>query len=144
MNCSNCGSPTLANQQFCRVCGAALMADEPSRFNPSILGLAFLVFIFGSLMVTITGKMLDMRWLQFAGVIIMFGGMFLIAAFALLRQLWTRKNKSADSLQSEPLLPADTTNKLPPMRANDFIPSVTENTTNLLKTPTSKERTTSD
>ncbi len=138
MSCSNCGSVTLADQQFCRDCGAGLMAVEPSSFNPVIGGLAVLVFMFASLMVAITGKMLDLRWLQFTGVLIMFGGMFLVAAYALLRQFRPRKRKPSPTPQPESLSPADTTNKLPPVRANDFIPSVTESTTNLLKTPTPK------
>jgi hypothetical protein len=141
MNCPNCGTPTLAEHEFCRVCGKALTSDKPGRVHPQTLGLVALTFMFGGIMVALTGKMLDLSWLTFLGVFISIGGMFLMALLGLLGQSRTRKRKSIHIAQMETQLRADTTNKLLPIGENDFIPSVTEATTNLLKTPNTEART---
>ncbi|PYT01978.1 MAG: hypothetical protein DMF63_03850 [Acidobacteria bacterium] len=91
--------------------------------------------IFGGLLIAMGAKMWSVKWLLFVGLVITFGGMFAIAAFGLIRQ--TRPRKSRPILTSQPapaILAADTTNKLLPIGENDFIPSVVENTTELLKT----------
>ena len=138
MNCPNCGSLTLADQQFCRSCGAGLIADERRRsIPPQFWGL---VMAFGGILLAMTGKMTDLRWLLLAGVFISVGGMFLTAALSLLRQSRPRKRKNIPSHQSpQAFSKADTTNKLLPVGENDFIPSVTEVTTNLLEIPVSKK-----
>lgn len=99
---------------------------------------------FGGLLVALTGKMLELRWLTFTGVFIMIGGIFLVAAYSLLRQSRPRKRKATQPQQPEPALRADTTNKLLPIGNNDFIPSVVEGTTDLLKTPASRDSASSD
>jgi hypothetical protein len=135
MNCPNCGSQTLADQQFCRACGAGLMGDEPRSFNLQFWGLLTLLMVFGGLLLAMGGKIFDVKWVIFTGLVIMMSGVFFVAAYGLLRQSRPRKRKAVQSPQPESLSPADTTNKLPPIAANDFIPSVTERTTNLLETP---------
>ena len=136
MNCPGCGSPTLADQPFCRSCGTGLMADEPRRFNPQVWGLITLMLVFGGLLMAMSGKLFDLRWLIFAGVFVMIGGMFFIAAFAWLRETRPRKRKAVLLPQTKSLEPADTTNKLQlPIGENDFIPSVVDATTNLLEIP---------
>lgn len=134
MNCPNCGSTTSADQQFCRSCGESLTTDEPRRSTaPQFWGL---VMAFGGILLAMSGKIADLRWLLFAGVFLSIGGMFLIAALSILRQSRPRKHKAIVSPQrSESLSPADTTNKLLPIGEFDYIPSVTENTTDLLKEP---------
>lgn len=138
MNCSNCGSQTSADQQFCRSCGESLTAEERHSLRPQSLGLFALMIMFGGLLVSMTGAFIEVRWLIFVGMFIMIGGMFSIAAFAMLRQSRPRKRKANPSLQPVELSRADTTNKLLPNGNNDFIPSVTEGTTELLKTPAHK------
>lgn len=136
MNCPNCGSQTKADQHFCRECGASLAEGEKRSFNPRAWGLLILILLFGGLMITMTGKMLDLRWLAFTGFFIIIGSLFSAAALSLWRQTRPRKRKTVSSPQPESFERADTTNKLFPLGANDdFIPSVTEPTTELLKTP---------
>lgn len=135
MNCTNCGTPTLAEHEFCRSCGTPLSPHKPRGFRPQVWGFALLTLMFGGLMVAMTGKMLDLRWLTFTGVFICMGGMFLMAAFAMYRQSRPKKRRSQRSTLPVSLDNAGTTNKLLPLGENDFIPSVTESTTNLLATP---------
>lgn len=94
-----------------------------------------LIVMFGGITVAMTGKMLDLRWLTFTGVIVSIGGMFMMAASAMYRQSRPLKQKIPHTPQAETSFRADPTNKLLPLGENDFYPSVTEATTNLLKTP---------
>lgn len=137
MNCPNCGSQTLADQQFCRSCGAELLAEKPRRFNVRLWGLLTLLMIFGGLLLAMGGKIFDVKWVIFTGLVIMMSGVFFVAAYGLLRQSRPRKFKARPSQHPEILSPADTTNKLLPLADTEFIPSVTERTTDLLKTPAS-------
>lgn len=132
MNCPNCESPTLANQQFCRACGAVLMANERRSIPPQFWGL---VMAFGGILIAMTGKIADVRWVTFTGAFISIAGMFAIAALSLLWQSRPRKRKASPLPLPGVLSHADTTNKLLPIGDNDFIPGVTERTTDLLKEP---------
>jgi hypothetical protein len=144
MHCPNCGKETFADQQFCRSCGTGLTDDARRPFNPQAWGLFALMLIFGGLLVAMGGKIWAVKWVIFTGLVIMFGGVFCIAAYGLLRQSTQRKSNAkrktslAPPQQSE-LVPADTTNKLLPIGDNDFIPSVVDNTTELLQTPAARE-----
>ena len=145
MNCPSCGSETFASQQFCRSCGAELTEDAPHSFNPRAWGLFVLMLVFGGLLAAMAGKLFELKWLIFAGLFIMIGGIFLVAAYGLLRETRPRKRKAKPSPQIEPeLSPADTTNKLLPIGENDFVPSVVERTTDLLKNPASGQSTSND
>jgi hypothetical protein len=135
MNCPNCGSEIFANQQYCRSCGADLVEDRPSAFRPQIGALLILLLIFGGLLTAMAGKLWSVKWVTFTGVFIMIGGMFLVAAYGLLRQSRPRSKKRKPFAPPEPLLRADPTNKLLPIGDNDFVPSVVEPTTDLLKNP---------
>ena len=141
MYCPNCGTATVSNQQYCRTCGVGLTVDGRTPFNMRAWGLVALILMFGGLLVAMGGKLADMKWLIFAGLFIMFSGIFAIAAFALIRQ--TRPRRRAPAAVPE-MLRADTTNKLPPLDPNDFIPSVVDETTNLLATPASRSDRRSD
>ena len=88
-------------------------------------------------MISIFGKMFEMRWVAYLGLIVMMTGAFIIAAYGFIRE--TRPRRRAPNAE-QPVQPvsienADTTNKLLPVGDADFIPSVVENTTELLKTP---------
>ena len=133
MHCPNCGIPTLVEQEFCRVCGTGLTINETRQFRPQVWGLAMLMLMFAGLMIAMTGKMVDLRWLTFTGVFLCMGGMFSMAAFAMYRQTRPKKRKRVRAALTDSLERADTTNKLLPISAaDDFIPSVTDATTNLL------------
>ena len=142
MNCPNCGTQTLSDQQYCRSCGADLIGDPPPRFNMRAWGLIALIFMFGGLLISMGGKLWGEKLVLFTGLIITFVGMFSIAAFGMIRQTRPRRRKPAPTPQSKQpeILAADTTNKLLPIGDNDFIPSVVENTTELLKTPAARDR----
>lgn len=144
MNCPTCGSETFTDQQYCRSCGAELIEDRPRSFNPRTWGLLVLMFVFGGLFAAMTGKLFDLRWLIFTGVFIMLGGMFLVAAYALVRETRPRKRKRKAVERPDPTLQADKTNKLLPLGDNDFVPSVVERTTDPLKTPAPRETTLKD
>ena len=135
MNCPVCGSETLSKQQYCRSCGTELFVDRPPSSRPQVLGLLILATTFGGLLISMAGKLAELRWLTFTGVFVMVIGIFLMAAFGMMRELRPRKRREAHFQKPEPVLRADTTNKLLPIPDNDFIPSVVEGTTNLLKTP---------
>jgi hypothetical protein len=99
---------------------------------------------FGGMTIALTGKMLEVRWLTFTGVFILMGGMFVVAALAMLRQSRPRRRRPPRTHESATLSTADTTNKLLPIGDNDFLPSVTEGTTNLLETPVKKRTASND
>ena len=95
------------------------------------------MLIFGGMLIAMGGKMWAVKWITFLGLVITFGGMFGIAAYGLMQQTRPRKKRAAASAQTkEPeALRADTTRKLPPLDDTDFVPSVIDDTTELLKTP---------
>lgn len=137
MNCPNCGTEIFADQQYCRSCGTGLVSDRARSFNLQAWGLFALMLIFGGLLIAMGGKIWAVKWVIFSGLIIMFGGTFGIAAYGLLRQ--TRPKKSKPASQPASALRADTTNRLLPVGDNDYIPSVVDDTTELLKTPAARE-----
>jgi hypothetical protein len=98
------------------------------------------MLIFGGLLIAMGGKMWAVKWVTFLGLVITFGGMFGIAAYGLMQQTRGRKKRTAAPTQvKEPeMLRADTTRKLPPLDDTDFVPSVIDDTTDLLKTPVSR------
>ena len=143
MTCPKCGSKTTARQQYCRSCGTELESAPPSAINYQAWGLVVLMMIFGGLLIAMGGKLWATKWVVFLGLLITFGGMFAIAAYGLLRQMSPRRPKrvveSDSPTETEPALRADTTNKLLPIGENDFIPSVVDDTTDLLKVPASRD-----
>ena len=131
MNCTNCHSPITAEQQFCRSCGSNLTGVEQRRINPQFWGLSL---AFGGILIAIAGKMIDVRVVLFLGVLISITGMFVTAAFPLLRS--ALKRRVSAPLQPDAPPNAPTTKKLSPIGDFEYIPaSVTEGTTNLLKEP---------
>ena len=140
MNCPNCGTDTVPDQQYCRGCGAGLIDGERRQFNFQAWGLLALMLIFGGLLVAMGGKIWAVKWVIFTGLIIMFSGVFGIAAYGIIRQTRPRKRPRTFTPAQEPqTLGADTTRKLPPLGLDDLIPSVVEDTTELLKTPAARK-----
>jgi len=98
------------------------------------------MLIFGGLLIAMGGKMWAVKWVLFTGLVITFGGMFAIAAYGLMLQTRPRRSKPKPIVVPRPeVLRADTTNKLLPIPDNDFIPSVVDDTTELLETPVVRE-----
>ena len=137
MNCPACGKSIDEGQNFCRDCGAELIASRPSRVRMAGVGVIAMMFI--GLLVAMFGKMFEMKWLSYLGLVVMFTGAFIIAAYGFLRETRLRKRAKnrSDNFQIPTLSVerADTTSKLLPVGEDNFIPSVVENTTNLLETP---------
>ncbi len=134
INCPSCGSQMKFDQQFCRTCGTSLRADEPGSINRRMLW--GLLMAFGGIVIALAGKMLlQLNLVTFIGVLISLSGMFFIAAYPFLTASLRQKFAPGRNTHPESLPHADTTNKLPPINETDFVPSVTENTTNLLKVP---------
>lgn len=134
MNCPDCGSPILNDQQFCRSWGAQLAAAEPRPFNPLLAGLAM---AFGGIMIALAGSFVELRAVLFLGVVISIAGMFFIAAYPMLRSAFNSRSGALEQPDSLPHAP--TTKKLAPVGDFEYVPaSVTEGTTNLLKEPAAK------
>jgi predicted nucleic acid-binding Zn ribbon protein len=138
MNCPNCGTEIEQSQQYCRSCGAGLTKDAQKRFNVRAWGILALMLIFGGMLIAMGGKMWDVKWVTFAGIVLTFGGMFGIAAFALFNEMRPRKRRAAEPIERAKALRSDATNKLPPINERDIIPSVVDDTTELLKTPAAR------
>ena len=132
MNCPNCGSDLNSDHRFCRFCGESLSADFRRPIPPVFWGL---VIAFGGIMIAMGGKIIDLRWMLFAGVFLAITGMFFIPASSILRRSRRRKRKVTIPARTPPIQAVETTNKLHPMPSIDHFSSVTESTTELLKMP---------
>jgi len=100
-------------------------------------GVGMLAVMFVGLLVAMTGKMFGTQWVTYLGVVLVISAMFVLAAFALLWETRPRRrtSKPIHIPSPQPILEkADTTNKLLPVGEVDYIPSVVENTTDLLET----------
>ena len=91
--------------------------------------------IFVGLMAGIFGKTAEIKWLTMTGVTIAIAGIFLIAGYGFFRETRPRRRRSNVQMPNVPtsVENAGTTNKLLPVGEPDYIPSVVENTTELLK-----------
>lgn len=90
---------------------------------------------FGGILIALVGKMLiDEKLIVFSGVITSVIGIFLVAAFPMLKSL-LRPKLNIGRTPQQSLPPAETTKKLSPINDFAYIPSVVENTTDLLKEP---------
>jgi hypothetical protein len=111
-----------------------LLADVPPRIRPQIVMLYCVLLTFAGIVVALAGDMGGLRWLKFAGVFMAIGGMFSIIASSLILEMRSPKRFQPENVpQPATLRRADTTNKLLPVGQNDFVPSVVENTTELLQ-----------
>jgi predicted nucleic acid-binding Zn ribbon protein len=134
MICPKCGKSIESDQRFCRSCGEKLVAGRPNVVRMAAMGA--LTLVFAGLMVSIFGKMFEMRWLAYIGLVVMMTGAFAIAAYSLFRETRPRKSTVVPTFQPIATLEkVDTTNKLLPLGDTEYIPSVVENTTELLKSP---------
>ena len=151
MNCPKCGSQTTSAQQFCRTCGAGLQTlpdlaavssqehkrenvgeADSSPFN-NIMRIGLFV-MFAGVMIAIVGKtLLHLDLVTNVGVLMNVVGMFLIVYSLLGPSRRTNVNRVQTGHLKE-LPKAKTTGKLAPMSDIDFVPSVTERTTDLLET----------
>ena len=142
MSCPTCGTSIDQDQQFCRTCGTALADEHPRGIRPQIVMLIIFAVIFLGIIAGISGDMAGLKWLKFTGVFISIAGMFSMAGASIIMSMpKTERVKRGKADQPRSLERADTTNKLLPIGDDDFIPSVVENTTELLQTTGPKSKT---
>ena len=154
MTCSKCGLESLADQKFCRSCGARLhmttkqlarpqtMADlgRPStiitkggdeRANHFVLW-GFIIMLIGAAIGVVGKRLLHEDIVTVVGVLISLLGLCLVV-YPYLAPSRRKQDESSFSSQPEVLTPPPQTEYLPEGSSIEYIPSVTERTTNLLK-----------
>lgn len=154
MTCPKCGLQPLADQKFCRSCGTSLqMTTQPiagpatvsdlertsaigskregQRRNGLVLW-GLIIMLIGTA-IGILGKLLMHEDIvTVVGVLISLAGMFL-AVYPFLSPSPRQKYDSSPSSQPEVLTPSQPTKSLPQGSNIEYIPSITEGTTDLLK-----------
>ena len=148
MNCPKCGLQAQPDQKFCRVCGAGLQMttqpladlerspavsakDEKQRVN-RLTPLGFIIMFIG-VAVGLTGKkLLHEEMLIVMGVLLTVAGMFL-TAYSNISPPSRQKFDASPSLQPSVLSPSPPDKYLPQERNIEYVPSITERTTNLLE-----------
>jgi len=148
MNCSKCGLQTQPDQKFCRVCGASLQMttqplaelekrpplsvnDEKPRVNRLTL-LGFIMMFIGVVVGIIGKKLMHEEIVTVIGALVSVAGMFL-TAYPYLSPPSRQKFHSRRFSQPEVLVQPQPDKYLPQERNLEYVPSITERTTNLLE-----------
>jgi len=161
MTCPTCGLPTLPEQKFCRSCGTSLqMTTQPladptaaipqtqrtaptgtTQATSKLLLWGFMIMFVGAAIGVVGKKLMHEDIVTVIGVLMALAGMFLTVYPYLL----PARAKLDTSPRAQPETRAAFQPKsLPKERDIDYVPSVTERTTNLLEnrpaaTPKQKE-----
>ena len=159
MTCPKCGLQTLADQKFCRSCGTRLPSTTRQLVQPDAVdrgrtstvaskaGKArginfelwgFIILFIGAAVGVVGKKLLYQDVITAIGVLTALVGMFLSVYPYLLRS--RRKDDSSSFSQPEVLSPSQLRESLPQASSIEFVPSVTERTTNLLKNSAGKTK----
>ena len=147
MDCPNCGSQTLPDQKFCRSCGSSLELITKPLPAPAKLGtferepvvnisgkvasLGFIIMFIGVAIGVIGKMLLHEEIVTVIGILLSLAGMFLVA-YPYLSS--ARQKHSHQPSEPKALTPSTPTPSLNEGRL-DYVPSITERTTNLLATP---------
>ena len=154
MVCPKCGLQTLPEQKFCRSCGANLQGiTQPLPEGTTVTGPStpaiiireeinganrlvqwgFIVMFVGAA-IGVVGKMLmHDQVVTVVGVLLSLAGMFLAVYPYLSPSSRTRHNSGPPS-QPELQKQSQPNKQLPEERTIEYVPSITERTTDLLKT----------
>ena len=148
MNCPKCGLQAQPDQKFCRVCGAGLqMTTQPladlerspavsakyEKQRVSKLTLLGFIIMFIGIALGLTGKkLLNEEMLTVVGVLVAVAGMFL-TAYSGISPPSRQKFDSSPSSQPKVLSTFRPDKYLPHERNIEYVPSITERTTNLLE-----------
>jgi hypothetical protein len=160
MACPKCGLETFADQKFCRSCGARVQlttqrlakphpvtdlgrtstiatkgGDE--RANHFVLW-GFIAMLIGVAIGVVSKKLLYEDIVTVVGVLISLAGMFLVV-YPYLAPARRKEDESKFSSQPEVLTPSQPTEYLPDASSIEYVPSITERTTNLLKNSATKK-----
>jgi hypothetical protein len=152
MSCPKCGLQTLPDQKFCRSCGADLqmttrplpaldsVSDQPGTpaigsktggYRHRLTPIGFMIMFIG-VAIGVVGKMLiHEEWVTVIGVLISLVGMVL-TVYPYLSP--SRRQKHESIVYSQPeVSPRHPTTYLPHESGIEYVPSITERTTDLLK-----------
>jgi hypothetical protein len=153
MKCRKCGLPTLPDQRYCRACGESLQVitqplvehvrrselekrpsiilEEKQRQNRLVLW-GFVIMFIGAAVGIIGKKLMHADLVTVVGALVSLLGMFL-AVYPYLSPSLRRKVDSSSPSQPEILGKSEPGKYLPPESNVEYVPSITERTTNLLK-----------
>ena len=154
MNCPKCGLQALADQKFCRSCGASLqMITQPladhapvsdlertpviifkdEKQGPNRLVLwGFIIMFIGAAIGIIGKKLMHEEIVTLAGALLSLVGMFLVV-YPYLSPSRRQKYDSSPSSQPRVLTHSPPTKYLPQTSNIEFVSSITERTTALLE-----------
>jgi hypothetical protein len=157
MNCPKCGLQILPGQKFCRSCGDSLqmmtqpLAEYAAVSNPErtpaitspgeqprtnrLMLCGFIIMFMGVAMGIIGKKLLHQEIVTVVGVLVALAGMFLVA-YPYLSPSRPKKYDPSPSTQPEALTPSQPAKYLSSESNMEYIPSITERTTDLLKVST--------
>ena len=155
MNCPKCDLQTLPGQNFCRACGASLQMitqplaelatvsdlkmtpatsskDEKQRASRS-MPWGFIIMFIGIAVGIIGKKLMHEEMVTVVGALVSVAGMFL-TVYPYLSPPSRQKVDSSPSSQPHTLIQSQADKYLPRENNIEYVPSITERTTNLLKT----------
>ena len=159
MTCPKCGLETLADQKFCRSCGARVQMTtqrlaKPQAVTdlgrPSTIGAkggeeranhfvlwGFILMLIGVAIGVVGKKLLHEDIVTVVGVLISLAGMFFVV-YPYLAPSRRKEDDSSFASEPEVLTPPQPTEYLPDASSIDYVPSITERTTNLLRSSATK------
>ena len=161
MKCPKCGLEIQANQKYCRACGTRVQMttqqlekpqtaldtartpaigakrgkDEETNF--ALWG--FIIMLIGAAIGVVGKKLLYADVITVLGVLLSLAGMFLVA-FPYLSPRRQKENDSTLTSQPEVLTPPEPTEQLSEGGSTQYIPTITERTTDLLENSAPKKR----
>jgi hypothetical protein len=156
MNCPKCGLQALPDQKFCRACGASvqmitqplvehatvsdletrpaiIVKDKAQRASRLMLW-GFIMMFIGVAVGIIGKKLIHEEIVTVVGALVSVAGMFL-TAYPYLSPSSRQKYDSSPSSQPEVLIQSQPGKYLPQESNIEYVPSITERTTNLLEMP---------
>jgi hypothetical protein len=152
MNCPKCGLQALPDQRFCRSCGESLMITQPLIEHAPVIELerrpanilkdekransltlwGFIIMFIGVAVGIIGKKLVHQDLVTVVGALVSIAGMFL-TVYPYLSPSSRRNVVSSPSSQPDILSQSQPGKYLPPERTIEYVPSITERTTNLLE-----------
>lgn len=155
MTCPKCGLPALPDQKFCRTCGASLQVTTNPLVEPAALAdqesiselnfkdeshpthrwmLWGFIVMFVGVAIGVIGKKFHYDVFAVVGILMSLVGIFL-SVYPHLTPATRRKHSDRLSAEPEQLTQSQPVSALQNESPIQYVPSITERTTNLLKTP---------
>jgi hypothetical protein len=147
MNCPQCGLNAEPEQKFCRSCGASLQIitqrlsqlespaptytrEESGRTN-SLTSWGLIIMFLGAAIGVVGKKLLYEDMVTVIGVLVALAGMFL-SVYPYVSIPARSKRRGSTSSESELEGQSELPKSLPPERTIEYVPGITERTTDLL------------